>query len=87
MTPPGQGAGPLLAELRRAFVPNRVLLVVPEGEQLAALSQIVPLAEGKSARDGKATAYVCQRGVCELPTADPGIFAKQIRTVSPLAAQ
>jgi uncharacterized protein YyaL (SSP411 family) len=88
VTPPGHdGAGPLLAELRRAFVPNRVLVVVSEGEHLAALARIVPLVEGKLARDGKATAYVCERRVCELPTSDPAIFAKQIRKVRPPAAQ
>ncbi|MBI4169785.1 MAG: thioredoxin domain-containing protein [Acidobacteria bacterium] len=88
VTPPGpDGAEPLLAELRRAFVPNRILVVVSEGEQLAALSRIVPLVGGKLAREGKATAYVCERRVCELPTIDPGIFAKQIRKVRPSSAQ
>jgi hypothetical protein len=88
VTPPGSdGAQPLLAELRRAFVPNRVLLMVSEGEPLAALSRIVPLVEGKRARDGEATAYVCERRVCDLPTTHPGIFAKQIRTVRASPAQ
>ncbi|MBI1950869.1 MAG: thioredoxin domain-containing protein [Acidobacteria bacterium] len=78
-------AGPLLAELRRAFIPNRVLVVVPEGEPLTALSRVVPLVQGKIARDGKATAYVCESRVCELPTTDPEIFAQQIRKVRSLA--
>jgi hypothetical protein len=29
-------------------------------------------------------AYVCKRGVCDLPTTDPAIFEKQIRQVDPL---
>jgi hypothetical protein len=88
VTPPGsEGAEPLLAELRHAFVPNRVLVVVSEGEPLAMLARIVPLVEGKLAREGKATAYVCERRVCELPTTDPRTFAKQIRTVSRASAR
>jgi uncharacterized protein YyaL (SSP411 family) len=88
VTPSGSaGAGPLLAELRRAFVPNRVLVVVREGQPLESLSKIVPLVGGKVAQDGKATAYVCERRVCELPTADPAVFAEQIRSLRPLAAQ
>jgi len=88
VTPPGPGggaggAGPLLTALRRAFVPNRVLVVVQEGEALAALSRIVPLVQGKTAHNGKATAYVCENRVCDLPTTDPAVFARQIATVKP----
>jgi uncharacterized protein len=77
-------AEPLLARLRAAYVPNRVLLVVPEGKQLADLARLVPLVEGKVAAKSQAMAYVCKRGVCELPTADPAVFEKQIRQVDPL---
>ncbi|MBW2375414.1 MAG: hypothetical protein JRF55_05380 [Deltaproteobacteria bacterium] len=27
---------------------------------------------------GKATAYVCERGRCELPTSNPSVFQKQV---------
>ncbi len=77
-------AAPLLAKLRSAFVPNRVLIVAAEGEDLKAQSQLVPLLEGKLSRKGPATAYVCERRVCQLPTADPEVFARQIRKVEPL---
>ncbi|MFQ5457567.1 MAG: thioredoxin domain-containing protein, partial [Myxococcota bacterium] len=79
-TPEGD-AGPLLAELRRAFVPNRVIAVTAGGEAASKLAQTVPLAEGKTAIDGKTTAYVCEREVCALPTSDPEVFAKQIGSV------
>jgi uncharacterized protein len=79
-------AEPLLAEVRRTFVPNRVLAVVSEGPPLAAQAAIVPLLEGKTARGGKSTAYVCKRRVCALPTSRPEVFAQQLRAVEPLAA-
>jgi len=78
-------AEPLLAGLRATFLPNRVLSVVAEGRDLAAEAKVVPLVEGKVARKGQATAYVCERQVCELPTTDPGVFLRQIRKVQPVA--
>jgi len=77
-------AEPLLARLRTAYVPNRVLLVAAEGRSLADLARLVPLVQGKVAGKGQAMAYVCKRGVCDLPTTEPGVFEKQIRQVDPL---
>ncbi len=79
-----QDAEPLLARLRATFLPNRILTVVVDGEDLAAQTKLIPLLEGKFARDGQATAYVCENRVCDLPTTDPDIFARQIATVRPL---
>ncbi|MGH9364115.1 MAG: thioredoxin domain-containing protein, partial [Thermoanaerobaculia bacterium] len=77
-------AEPLLARLRMTFLPNRVLLVVPEGQPLRDLARAAPLVEGKVAARGQPTAYVCKRGVCDLPTSDPAVFEKQIRQADPL---
>jgi hypothetical protein len=74
----------LLAALARRFVPNRVLAVVSEGEAQRELAPLVPLVVGKVARDGRPTAYVCERRVCALPTADPEVFARQLATAAPL---
>jgi uncharacterized protein len=71
-------AEPLLARLRTTFLPNKVLVVAVEGPDLAAQARLIPLLEQKAARKGKATAYVCERGVCVLPTSDPDVFARQI---------
>jgi uncharacterized protein YyaL (SSP411 family) len=72
-------AAPFLAELRRQFVPNRVLVVAVEGQDLAHQAERVPLLTGKVPVGGRATAYVCKRRVCALPTSDPAVFAKQLR--------
>ncbi len=77
-------AAPFLAKLRRVFLPNRVLVIAAEGEDLSAQSQLVPLLQGKRSHKGPATAYVCERRVCKLPTADPEVFARQIERVEPL---
>jgi uncharacterized protein YyaL (SSP411 family) len=52
--------------------------VVPEGREQKALARLIPLVGDKVARKGVATAYVCERRVCDLPTSDPEVFAKQI---------
>lgn len=72
-------AEPLLAKLEKSFVPNRVLVVAAEGEDLGDQAKLVPLLEGKLTQNGKATAYVCERGVCQFPTTDPDVFAELVR--------
>jgi hypothetical protein len=74
-------AEPLLEQLRATFVPNRILAVVSEGEELESQAKLIPLLEGRIAKQGKATAYVCSGGICELPTTDPEVFAKLLREV------
>jgi len=75
----GGSADAMLAELRTSFVPNRVLAVTREGEDIEALASIVPLVSGKRARQGATTAYVCQNRVCQFPTTDPQVFRRQLR--------
>jgi hypothetical protein len=85
VTPAGDtDAGPLLAELRAAYVPNRVLAVVEEGGAARALAPRVPLVAEKLALDGKPTAYVCEHRVCRLPTTEPRVFAGELTRVEPL---
>ncbi len=78
-------AEPFLAQLRRQFLPNRVLTIVTQGAELTTHQQVVPWLEAKRAIKGKVTAYVCEQHVCSLPTADPGIFARQLATTIPLS--
>jgi uncharacterized protein len=73
----------LIDVVRTEFLPNRVLVVVPERE-VDQLKTIVPLVEGKTAPEGKATAYVCYAQTCKRPTSSPEAFAAQLREVEPL---
>ena len=72
-------AEPLLAVLRRTFLPASVLVVAVEGPALERLAKVTPLVAGKVAIDGKATAYVCRQGRCDLPIASAPDFEKQLR--------
>jgi hypothetical protein len=85
VAPTRDAAEPLLGRLRRAFVPNRVLVVAVQGADLLAQARLVPLLEGKRALAGKATAYVCERRVCDRPTSEPDVFAAQLAKAQPLA--
>jgi hypothetical protein len=70
--PAGAGpdaARPLLEVLRRAFVPNHVLAAASDAD-VAGLGALIPFIGDKTAIDGRATAYVCVRGRCELPVHD-----------------
>ena len=64
----------LIDEVVRArFAPNTVLAVVaPEDSGTQAL---VPLLDGRTQVGGRATAYVCERFVCQSPLTDPGALA------------
>ncbi len=77
-------AEPFLARLRASYLPNRILAIATEGEDLSSQAELVALLQYKVAQGRKATAYVCEEGVCKLPTTDPGEFARQIRGVRPL---
>ena len=81
---PAPGAAKALrGVLAVTFLPNRVLSLVP-ADQVAPQSKRIPLLTAKVARDGQATAYVCEKGVCELPTSDPNVFARQLSKVHPV---
>ena len=71
-------AAPLLSVLRRTFLPNRVLAGSAEGDALAALATLAPIVEGKRMLRGRSTAYVCERGHCQLPTSDPIVLQRQL---------
>jgi uncharacterized protein YyaL (SSP411 family) len=75
-------AEPLVAALRRTFLPNVVRAVVADDE-VAALAKVAPFVEGKAATGGRPTAYVCERGACQLPTHDAAAFAAQLASVAP----
>jgi uncharacterized protein YyaL (SSP411 family) len=72
-----ESAAPLLDVLRSRFLPHVVRAVVGE-DDVAALAKVAPFVEGKVAQGGRATAYVCERGACQLPTQDPAVFAAQL---------
>ena len=67
-----------LEVVRKRFLPNRLVAVAsPIGDGPA-----MPLLADRRAVDGKATAYLCERFVCQAPTTDPAELARQLDAFS-----
>ena len=70
---------PFLDHLRTTFLPSKVVVLAGNGKDRERLERMVPSVVGKKARKGKATAYVCRSGVCQLPATDLATFAGQLK--------
>ena len=57
------------------YLPNRIVAGTRDGETQR---DDLPLLAGRHAVDGRPTAYVCRRYVCQAPTTDPVELARQI---------
>jgi uncharacterized protein YyaL (SSP411 family) len=79
--PADPDTGRFLDVLRQRFLPNRLVAVAPGGGT-------IPLLADRRALDGKATAYLCEGFVCQVPTADPTELARQLDafTAKPVAS-
>jgi len=75
VSPRGVEPTALLAPLRQIFAPHKVVVRVPDDSEDFAAK---PLIEGKRARNGVPTAYVCRGTACDQPTSDPVLLARQI---------
>ena len=71
----GSAAAPMLEAVFGRYLPNRVVAGVADG---AAGIEGLPLLAGRRAVDGRPTAYVCRRYVCETPTTDPADLARRL---------
>ena len=78
LSPRGVDPALLVKEVRRTFLPNKVLTVVEEGKAFEAQAKELPWIEGKSAMDSKPTAFVCRGRVCDSPTTDPAELRQQL---------
>ena len=66
----------LVDALYSVYLPNRVIAGSAGGDGEAAL---IPLLEGRTMLDGRATAYVCEGYVCKSPTVEPAELLRQLR--------
>jgi uncharacterized protein YyaL (SSP411 family) len=73
--------GPFLAAFRDTYLPNRVLIRVTEGPAADELARHLPIVQGKTTQQGKTVAYVCAKGVCQLPSLTVAEFKRQIQPV------
>jgi len=65
--PDGEDTVAMLAALRRPFLPDKVVMLRPDGES-PAIASVAEYVGGFRSIGGKATAYVCQDFQCQLPT-------------------
>jgi uncharacterized protein YyaL (SSP411 family) len=66
-----QDTDQLIKALQFNYLPNKVLLFRPEGEEAGRITNLAPFLESKGMVDGKAAAYVCRDYACKMPTSDP----------------
>jgi hypothetical protein len=62
----------MLRAIRERFIPNKVVILHPEGEEGKVIGEIVPFVEDMNKIGGKAAAYVCENYACKSPTTDVG---------------
>ena len=68
--PEAEDTKSILRALRENFIPNKVVILVPEEQGLRAITKIAEFTKYYSTIDNKATVYVCQNYKCESPTTD-----------------
>ncbi|MBL9152618.1 MAG: thioredoxin domain-containing protein [Verrucomicrobiales bacterium] len=68
----------LLAELRKPYLPNKVVLL-RSAAHADELARLAPYTATQTALEGKATAYVCENFACQLPTADPAKVREMLK--------
>ncbi len=69
--PEGGSRDELVEALRAGYDPNRILIGASEGER----DPDIALFEGRAARDGSATAYVCRGATCLEPITESAALA------------
>jgi len=66
----GKDTMDILRILRTQFIPNKVILFRPSGQDAPDISRIAAFTKNLSSIDGKATVYVCTNYTCKMPTTD-----------------
>ncbi|HEX2049589.1 MAG TPA: thioredoxin domain-containing protein [Actinomycetota bacterium] len=66
----------LLNTARDRYLPNKVIAYSERATDDEA--RRIPLLAGRAPSDGRATAYVCRRGVCNLPVHEPDALVAQL---------
>ncbi|NHK30739.1 MAG: thioredoxin domain-containing protein [Asgard group archaeon] len=60
----------MINALRGVYVPNKIVLFVPEDEESPEIIQVTEFVKHKNSRDNLATAHVCINRFCKFPTTD-----------------
>jgi len=76
------GNDKFLNAFRKVYLPNRILIQVEEGAHAENLGTFLPVAKGKTIVEGKPVAYICENGICRLPSFTVDEFAEQLQIVN-----
>jgi uncharacterized protein len=57
------------------YLPNSILMLADQGAGQRELARSLPFLRNMRPKNGKATAYVCQSYLCNLPSSDPKVVA------------
>ena len=77
---PGEAATEALLEVAaRTYLPNAVFALRSPDAAGGDAEELVPLLRGRTARDGRPTAYLCERLACRTPVTDPAELRAQLR--------
>jgi uncharacterized protein YyaL (SSP411 family) len=74
--PGGADTRALLDLVWQRFLPNAILFLADGGPSQRELARYLPLVASMTRKQGRATAYICENYVCNLPTADPKVAAR-----------
>jgi len=69
----------LLSIVRKHPRPHQIVLLADAAESQKSLAKHAEFYRSLNRLDGKATAYVCENFVCQLPTTDPAALGKLLR--------
>ncbi|MBI2844936.1 MAG: thioredoxin domain-containing protein, partial [Chloroflexi bacterium] len=67
---PDGNAAAMLQQLRQAFIPNKVVLFRPSGQEAEQIIRLAEFTKEFTSKDSLPTAYVCENYQCQLPTTD-----------------
>ena len=67
--------------LHKPFLPNKIVLLADNSDGQAYLANRLPFLRNLQPIENRVTAFVCEDFVCQLPTADPAQFKKQIQPI------
>ncbi len=69
----------MLNTLRRHFIPNKIVLLIPTDEKTPEITRIAKFTEHQSGIGGKATAYICRDYTCKMPVTDTKEMLKLLK--------
>ncbi len=69
----------LVREIHKRFIPNKIVFLADGGEAQQQLAEGLDILKSLRRIDGKATAYICQNYICDLPSNEPAVVARLLQ--------